>query len=384
MQISLRSHSFMHKFAFSMAVLAAVSMVGCNNKPAGDADSGAAASSGGKKRIMFLTNGDDPFWDTCRAGMDKAAEELKIGDAGFTHAMDKGSEFKVEKQISKLDQYATHTDIAGVAISPVDAGNRRLAKAMQRLRDKGVEVICVDSDMDRSKFRESRFAYLGTDNEVGGQELGKAAKALLPEGGTFATFVGIKTVKNAIDRIGGFSEGAGEGFENLDDKADEGDRNRAQENVKAVLNKHADIDALVGIWSYNAHAIVKVAEDRELIGKTKIVCFDAATQALTDMEQGKIDALVVQNPYQMGKLAVQLLKAIAEEDHDTIKTIYPAYDPVAQKFTGENGDVLNTELRVVVPNADSPVKAELFREDTKFFIYEDFKKWLNERRLNNS
>lgn len=359
------------KFVGCLLLVMFVALTGCND-------------SASTKRILFLTNGDDEFWDTCRAGMDKAAEEMKIKEAGYSHAMDKGSEFDVAKQIAKLEQYLTQTDIAAVAISPVDAQNKRLAKAMKNLRDKGVAVICVDSDMDREKFRDSRFAYLGTDNVVGGQELGKAAKALMPEGGDYATFVGIKTVKNAIDRIGGFAQGAGDTFKNLDNKADEADRNRAQENVKAVLDKHEDIDALIGIWSYNADAIAKVLESRSLTGKVKAVCFDAATLALKDMEEGKIDVLVVQNPYQMGKLSVQLLKALVEGDGETIKSIYPSYDPASGKFGDPDGDILDTELRVVVPDEKSPIKAELFSEGIKFFYYKDFKKWLDERKLKNS
>ena len=359
---------------------------GCNTSS--DTTGGGGDNAGGsgtaKKRIVFLTNGDDPFWDACRTGMDKAAEEFEIETVGLSHNMDKGSEFKVEKQVAKLEQYATQSDIAGVAISPVDASNRATAKALKALRDKGVKVICVDSDMDHEKYRDSRFAYLGTNNQVGGEELGKAARGILPDGGKYATFVGVKTVANAIERIGGFGIGAGDQFESLDSMADEGDENVAQENVKAVLDKHSQVDALVGIWAYNAHAIVRVVEERDIRDKTKIVVFDAASLALTDLSEGKIDAMVVQNPYQMGYLSVKLLKAMVEDDSATIQEIYPSYDPETKSFKEEDGDIYNTELRVVVPGDSSPLKAEMFRPETQFFLYEDFKSWLDERKLVSS
>ena len=359
---------------------------GCNTSS--DTTGGGGDHAGGsgtaKKRIVFLTNGDDPFWDACRTGMDKAAEEFEIETVGLSHNMDKGSEFKVEKQVAKLEQYATQSDIAGVAISPVDASNRATAKALKALRDKGVKVICVDSDMDHEKYRDSRFAYLGTNNQVGGEELGKAARGILPDGGKYATFVGVKTVANAIERIGGFAIGAGDQFESLDSMADEGDENVAQENVKAVLDKHSQVDALVGIWAYNAHAIVRVVEERDIRDKTNIVVFDAASLALTDLPEGKIDAMVVQNPYQMGYLSVKLLKAMVEDDSATIQEIYPSYDPETKSFKEEDGDIYNTELRVVVPGESSPLKAEMFRPETQFFLYEDFKSWLDERKLVSS
>lgn len=363
-------------------LLATVVVTGCSAKT--ENAGGNGSNDNARNRIMFLTNGDDPFWDACRTGMDKAAEDLKIEVDNLTHSMDKGSEFKVEKQIEKLEQYATQSDIAGVAISPVDANSRALAKALKALRDQGVKVVCVDSDMGHEKYRDSRFAYLGTNNKIGGEELGKAAYGLSAEGGTYATFVGVKTVANAIERIGGFAESSGDKFTELDSMADDGDENVAQENVKAVLDKHEKVDFLVGIWAYNAHAIVRVVDDREIRDKTKVVVFDAATLALTDMSEGKIDAMVVQNPYQMGYLSVKLIKAMIDDDGKAIQELFPSYDPEKKEFSEEDGDILNTELRVVVPGKDSPLKKEMFRAETQFFYFGDFKKWLDERGLVSS
>ena len=62
-------------------------------------------------------------------------------------------------------------------------------------------------------YRDARFAYLGTDNRIGGRELGRAAKAFSPDGANFAFFVGNLGVGNADGRMAGFLEGAGAGSE---------------------------------------------------------------------------------------------------------------------------------------------------------------------------
>ncbi|MCO6454016.1 MAG: substrate-binding domain-containing protein [Pirellulaceae bacterium] len=335
------------------------------------------------RRLILLTNGDDPFWDAMRQGMNKASEDLRLSESGLAVFLDKG-DFSEEAQINKLQQYATQSDIAAVAISPVDAKNRGIADAMRALRAKGVHVIAVDSDMDRELYRDCRFAYLGTDNIVGGQELGKAAKGLRPDGGVYATFVGLKAVANAIERIGGFGEGAGPKFREADSLGDQGDENLAQENVKTALTNHPDINTLVGIWAYNAHAIVQVVKERNLRDKITVVVFDAAPLALSDMEEGQIDAMVVQNPYQMGYLGTKLMKALVEEDQATVAEMYPDYDPETTNFKTPDGDIYTTELRVVVPDASSPLKPEMFSADTKFFYFQDFKHWLAERSLTGS
>jgi len=357
--------------------MVAITVTGCG---------GNTADTNGKKRIVILTNGDDPFWDACFKGMEAGAKDFKIEKDNLVHAIDKGSEFKADKQLEKLEQYATQTDIAAVAISPVEAKNPQIAKAMKALRDKGVVVICLDSDMDTKHFRDSRFAYVGTDNRVGGEELGKTAKGLKPEGAKYATFVGLKTVANAIERIQGFADGAGSEFQSLDSMADDGDRNVAQENVKVVLDRHADakIDMLVGIWAYNAHAIVKVVEERNAGDQQTVVVFDAATLALEHLKAGRIDAMVVQNPYQMGYLSAKLMAACVKEDHASIKEIFKDYDPKKKEFTTPDGDIFNTELRVVVPDETSPLKKEMFRPEVQFFYYKQFKAWLNERGLQSS
>ncbi len=172
------------------------------------------------KRIILLTNGDDPFWDTCYQGMQQAETDLKLADAGFKVVIDK-PDFTENMQISMLKQYASQTDVAAVAISPVNAFNKAIAEAMEALRAKGIPVICLDSDMSK-ELRSARTCYLGTNNLVAGEELGKCAKGLLPSG-SYATFVGKTDVQNAIERIGGFAKGAGEGFVSKDSLGDDAD-----------------------------------------------------------------------------------------------------------------------------------------------------------------
>ncbi len=218
-----------------------------------------------------------PFWDAMAPRHGEGSGNFKLGDVGLKAELDKG-DFSENAQIDKLKQYASQSDVAAVAISSVDADNEAIADAMRELRKKGVEVLCIDSDMTRD-FKDTRFAYLGTNNLIGGRELGKCMKGLLPEG-KYATFVGLKDVQNAIERIGGVAEGAGEKFTSLESLGDKGDQNQAQENVKTALNNHPDINCLVGIWAYNAHAIVQVVDERAVRDKTKVIAFDCAPAAV--------------------------------------------------------------------------------------------------------
>jgi ribose transport system substrate-binding protein len=344
---------------------------------------GCGSSSSEPKRVILLTNGADPFWDAMRVGMQDAERDFDLKAAGLRTVMEV-NDGTPKGQVDRLRQFANQSDIAAVAVSVTDSANPAIAGAMEECQRAGIKVIAIDSDVDRKNSRQARFAYLGTDNIVGGQELGHAAAGIRPRGGKYATFVGLKGAANAIERIAGFAEGAGEKFQQVENLGDEMDRSTARKNVRDALDRHPDLEVLVGIWAYNAAAIVEVVKQLGIRDKTTIVVFDAAPEALVHMDEGQIDAMVVQNPYDMGYRGTRLMKALVEDDQQTIHEMLPAYDSQSKEFSEPDGDILTTGLRVVHPDANSPLDKTLFAEGTEFLSLGDFKKWLAEHHLSGS
>jgi ribose transport system substrate-binding protein len=364
-----------------IATISIAFITGCNRSPGAGEDS--QGGSRGPKRIILLTNGADPFWDAMRAGMQDAERDFDLAAAKLRTVMDV-NDGTPKGQVDRLRQYANQSDIAAVAVSVTDAKNVAIAKAMDECQRSGIKVIAVDSDVDRKTSRRSRFAYLGTDNVLGGQELGKAAAGLRPQGGKYATFVGLKGAANAIERIEGFATGAGDKFSQLENLGDDMDLSTAMKNVKDALDRHPELDVLVGIWAYNAHAIAEVVKQRGIRNRTTVVVFDAAPKAIGHMSDGNIDAMIVQNPYDMGYRGTRLMKALIENDHDTIHEMFPAYDAASHAFTEPDGDTLVTGLRVVHPDSGSPLKADMFAPTTEFLSLAEFKKWLASHNLSGS
>lgn len=361
-------------------MLASWTVAGC-----GPSDSSSAAGSGsgsGTKRLVFLTNGDDPFWDTCNAGLKEAAKELDIAADGFTVVMDKGN-FKPEGQIDKLRQYATEPDVVGIAISVVQADNRTIADQLRELQKQGKKVITVDGDINRERYRDARTFYLGTDNFVAGQMLGKATRTVLQgkgiEKGGYAQFAGYTDNDNARNRMNGVKDGLGAEYEEIDRRPDQGNRDKARDNVRTILDNEGDkLVALIGIWAYNAPAIAGVVDERKVRDKVTVGTFDAASDAIKSMGQGNIDVMVVQNPFDMGYQSVRLLKAMIENDEAVINEMYPNQ--------GEpEGDIYTTGLRVVVPDESSPLKADQFDPKVvEFMTLKDFEAWLAKYDLKSS
>jgi ribose transport system substrate-binding protein len=352
-------------------------LVGCSGQP--------SAAGSGKKRLVFLTNGSDPFWDACRSGLEEGAKQFDLEKAGYVVAMEVNNG-KPQGQIDKLRQFASQGDVAAVAISVIQADNAAIVEEMKKLREKGVKVITVDGDVNREKFRDARPFYIGTDNVVGGRVLGTAAQAILEArgktSGGYVQFAGFTDNDNARSRMDGFKEAIGAKYTEDDRMADGMDKSKARDNVRNAIANHKDLVALVGIWAYNAPAIAQVVTETDMRDKLTVVAFDAQAVAIKDMADGKIDAMVVQNPFDMGLESVRLLKAMLTDDQATIKEMFPRQ--------GESdGDIYTTGLRIVVPNDGSPLKPAVFEEaygpkTVEFMPLSTFKDWLAKYNLTSS
>ncbi|MBW8884384.1 MAG: substrate-binding domain-containing protein [Planctomycetia bacterium] len=357
---------------FLLALIVALAVAGgCTLKPAG----------GGKKRIVFLTNGSDPFWDACRSGLEEGARKFEIDKAGYAVAMEVNYG-KPQGQIDKLRQFASQGDVAAVAISVIQADNAAIIEEMKKLQAKGIKVITVDGDVNRDKFRDARPYYIGTDNIVGGRVLGAAARSLLEsrkkESGGYVQFAGFTDNDNARNRMNGVKEAIGDKYTEDDRMPDGMDKSKARENVRNAITNHKDLAALVGIWAYNAPAIAQVVSETKTRDKFTVVTFDAQAVAIEEMAKGNIDAMVVQNPFDMGFQSVRLLLAMLQDDQATIKEMFPRADE-------KDGDVYTTGLRLVVPDKETPLQAEAFDPKiVEFMKLGDFRSWLAKYKLTSS
>jgi ribose transport system substrate-binding protein len=357
-------------------MLASLAMLaGCGGAGGGKGD------TGGTKRFIFVTNGDDPFWDACNAGLVEGAKRSGLADKGLRVVMEKNNG-TAQGQIEKLRQFGSQSDIAGVAISVIQAENVAIVEEMRNLAAKGVQVITVDGDVNRGVFRDARPFYIGTDNIVGGRLLGAAARRILAargvSSGGYVQFAGFTDNDNARARMNGFQEAVGAVFTEVDRMSDEMDLTRARDNVRSALVNHPGLVALVGIWAYNAPAIAEVMQERGVRDRLTAVTFDAQASAIERMAGGQIDAMVVQNPFEMGIQTVRLLLAMHEADEAVIAAMFPR--------RGEpDGDIYTTGLRLIAPDDDPLVKpGDVELDGYEYMPLSVFRAWLAKYGLSSS
>ena len=268
---------------------------------------GCTQSGPSQKKLAFVTNNSSDFWTIARKGTEKADAELA----------DVTVEFKMPGDGSAAEQKRIVDDllakgIDGIAISPVDPENQT-----QMLNDVAKQALVFTQDSDAP--RSERVCYVGTDNVAAGRQAGTLIKEALPQGGKIMIFVGNLDARNAQERLQGIKQALeGSNVQILDTRTDNTDRVRAKSNVSDTLVKYSDVVGLVGLWSYNGPAIVNAVRESGKTGQVKIICFDEEDETLAGVKDGSIFGTVVQQPFEFGNQAIQLMARVLAGDKSGI------------------------------------------------------------------
>jgi ribose transport system substrate-binding protein len=282
----------MNKIKLLLTALCITALVsGCGKKET--TDNSGTPPAGKKLKLAFVSNNAANFWTIARSGCEDAAKEL--GDVEVNFRIPATGSAAEQQQILN-DLVAAGVD--GIAVSPIDPKNQ-----IDFLNNIAAQtlLICCDSDAADSK----RVCYIGTDNEAAGEQAGQLIKEALPDGGKIMLFVGFLDAQNAKDRMAGIKKALeGSKIEIVDVRTDDADHVRAQKNAEDALVKNPDLNALVGLYSYNGPAILNAVRGANKAGAVKIVCFDEDADTLAGVASGDIYGTIVQQPYEFGKQAI--------------------------------------------------------------------------------
>jgi ribose transport system substrate-binding protein len=286
------------------------SVVGCKSDGASGTHSGSSSSSR-PLQLAFVTNNASEFWKISAAGIRKYEQEAKV--QVDVKMPPNGT---TEEQNLLLENLSSqgYDAIAVSAIAPRDQ-----VPVLDRVARK-TPLLTFDSDAPDSQ----RLLYIGTNNFEAGKVLGTEIVRLMPSGGKMAVFVGSLSADNAAQRLAGIVAAiAGKDIEIVDKREDNTDRAKARANVEDIINAHADLNLVAGLWSYNGPAIASAIESLGKKGKVLAAVFDEEDGTLDGIEKGLISVTVVQKPYQFGYLASRWMHELASHG-DAAREALPA------------------------------------------------------------
>jgi ABC-type sugar transport system substrate-binding protein len=145
----------------------------------------------------------------------------------------------------------------------------------------------------------------------------------------------------------------------------ESDVTKGMQVTENMLTAHPDLKGIFAANEPGAIGAARVLQARKLVGKVKLVAFDAAPTEIKALQDGVIQALIVQNPFRMGyegvKMAVKALRGRKDSQADRhgrhrrdYGKLPPPRNPTAT-FPAENQVTRNARQRGDVGEvADNP------------------------------
>jgi ribose transport system substrate-binding protein len=329
MQFATRSGRRAASVLATLLALGAFTVAACGD----DDESGGGTASGGKKKGGNLTliagvKGDQ-FYITmnCGAQAEAAKQGVKLDFQG-------PDQFAAAQQTPIVNAVAAKKPDA-VLVAPTDT--KAMYAPIKQLADAGSKVVLVDTTLEQADLAVSQIA---SDNVGGGKEAANALGKLI--GGKGKVFVvnvnpGISTTDQ---RAQGFEEQAKTlGLDYLGQDFSNDQPEKAAAIVKAQLAKNPDLKGIFATNLFSAEGAASGLREAGKLGQVKIVGFDAGPKQVKDLKDGLVQALIAQQPAEIGKQGVQ--QAVAALNGDQTKPkIGTGFTTITKDNLSENQDAV--------------------------------------------
>lgn len=278
-------------------LVAAGAVAGCG--------SNSFTTNGAKSRQITLVQGvkGDEFYITMACG---ARDEARRNHVSLS--VTGPGEFTPEAQTPVVTSVtARHPD--AVLIAPTDS--EAMIPPLRQMKQAGITVVEVDTTV---KDRSVAAASVATDNTKGGQLAANTLSRLVGDRGSVLVINVAPGISTTDDRAKGFAQAMAErpGITTLGTQYSNDDPAKAASIVTATLSAHPDLS---GIFATNVKTAEGVATGLRNAGaqdRVKIVGFDASPKNVEDLRNGLLQAVIAQQPEEIGRQGVaQALAALS-------------------------------------------------------------------------
>jgi ribose transport system substrate-binding protein len=197
-----------------------------------------------------------------------------------------------------------HVD--GIVLAPTHAES--LLPVIKRAKRAKVPVVIFDSGARTEEY----VSFVATDNVQGGVAAAHELARLVGKRGPVAMVKTQPGGASTEDRERGFRETIARDYPEIrivDERYGMSLRERSLAVATDMLTAHPDVVGFFGSNESSAHGVMLAVKNRGLAGRVHVVGFDASEDQVRALEQGLVDALVVQDPFRMGFEGVQAVVA---------------------------------------------------------------------------
>lgn len=277
------------------AAAALLSLAACGSEDPGATD--------GSLRIAVIPKGTThEFWKAVHAGAEEAAQRLGV------EAIWKGplKEDDRAAQIKVVEDFIAR-GVDGIVLMPLD--NRALEPVATEAAGQGIPVIIADSDLDW----DGRVSFVATDNYRGGEMAAEALGGLLGGEGTALMMRYLEGSASTMAREQGFLDKMAADFPGVELVSTNQYAGATTESAYAtaenLLQNHGDVKGIFCPNESSVFGMLRALQDAGRAGAVEFVGFDSSPKLLEGLRAEEIDALVLQDPVAMGRMAVEAMVA---------------------------------------------------------------------------
>lgn len=265
--------------------------------------------------------GDSEYWNEVKRGAEDAVDDLNeaLGYSGkdeikVTYSAP-GHEGDVDEQINILDEELDRYPIAvGIAVIDKTACEVQFDLATQN----SIPIVEFDSSSDY----QGAMALVSTNNEEAGMTAADKMAGLLNEQGEVLLFIQDNISGSAKQRESGmvsqfqtlYPNIAVAGVYHMDEldtlKEETGKKLGKEasdvtdeEVLRQIIADHPNVKGCIAASGETTEMIIDACEEAEC-DDMKIIGFDGGEKLTEALEDGKLDGMIIQNPYGMGYATV--------------------------------------------------------------------------------
>ena len=241
------------------------------------------------------------FWIAVQAGAREAGAE-----AGVTiEWQGPAAETAFSRQI-EIVEAMINSRVDGLVLAPSEA--TALVGAVERANREGIPVTIFDSATSSDNY----VSFVASNNYEAGVTAAHTLADLLGGTGEVVVIKNVAGSASTMKREAGFEETVASTYPGIriaDFKYCQSDRSVALAVTENMLTAHPNLDGMFASAEPGTVGAAKALRNRGLTEQVKLVGFDWTYTLEEDFREGVIRALVVQDPFEIGRRAVQTVLA---------------------------------------------------------------------------
>ena len=304
--------------ASALAALA-LSLTACSNSADTGADTAAGTAAGGTNsqpvKSVALIGGvkNSPFYSAIDCGAKSEAAKLGIA---YTYAAPET--FDAAAQLPVLSSVIAGRPQA-ILIAPTD--RTAMFGPMHQAKQAKINMITVDTQLDDTSDLSSQ---VNSDNIAGGA-LGADTMATLIGGAGKVVAISEPPGSSTDDqRVQGFVDRMKGNYPGIQVLATQFADHSAQETaskVSSILAANPDLKGVFAVDNFTGDGAPIGVRNANARAGVKIVAFDAQPSQVEALKTGDIDAIISQNPFDMGVLGVDYAVGLGKGENVPPKKI---------------------------------------------------------------